>query len=369
MKNFKILLIIINLSLIAHTQNKINKKSELLNSSPKISNDLTQLIYNYTKLFPQGTQLSIALIKNKNLDFIGVKRTKDTIIRIQNHKNVFEIGSLTKVFTATLLSNLAINKTIDLDDNIQDYINFKINVEDKISFKSLANHTSGLPVLPSNFDFTDYNNPYIHYSKDLLFAFLKSKVVLNKESINKHEYSNLGSGLLGFLMADLSKMSYEDLVKKEIFNKYNMANTTTKKAFLKNKIVKGLDSNGIVTNNWDFDVLVGCGGVLSTAEDLSKFALAQFECKNAELSLTHKPTFSISETMSIGLGWFILKTKDQSELIWHNGGTNGYRSSMALDVENQNGVIILSNVSAYHEKEDDIDLLCFKLMNELRSEN
>lgn len=104
---------------------------------------------------------------------------------------------------------------------------------------------------------------------------------------------------------------------------------------------------------------------MSNTEDLSKFALAQFDKNNTKLILTQKPTFKVNENMSVGLGWHILKTENEGELIWHNGGTGGYTSSMALDIDKQNGVIILSNVSAYHKKMTNIDKLCFELIETL----
>ena len=112
-------------------------------------------------------------------------------------------------------------------------------------------------------------------------------------------------------------------------------------------------------------VLAGAGAILSTVEDLSKFALAQFDKENNELILTQEPTFKVNDNMQIGLGWHILKGETGRELIWHNGGTGGYTSSMGLDIENKNGIIILSNVSAFNEKMGNIDQLLFELIETL----
>ena len=117
--------------------------------------------------------------------------------------------------------------------------------------------------------------------------------------------------------------------------------------------------------NWDFDVLFGGGGILSSTEDLVKFANAQFNPKNKELALTRKPTFDIDESMKIGLGWHILKTDKGFNWVWHNGGTGGYSSSMVIDAEKKNGVIILSNASNIN---DNIDDLCFKLMKQIEKQ-
>lgn len=94
-----------------------------------------------------------------------------------------------------------------------------------------------------------------------------------------------------------------------------MTNSFTTPQKLENRLVKGIDQNGELVSNWDFDVLFGCGGILSTTEDLVKIANAQFNTKNTELALTRKPTFDINERMKIGLGWHILKTEKGSNWI------------------------------------------------------
>jgi CubicO group peptidase (beta-lactamase class C family) len=339
-------------------------------SNNRITKEQSQLLFDNTKSFPNNTQLSIALIKNGKINFIGIERTNDTIKLIENFKNTFEIGSITKVFTSTLLSNFVNDQEIKLDDNIQDYLDFKINTDDVITFKELSNHTSGLPRLPSNLNllFVDQDNPYKEYDKEKLISYLTKKVKLNQEPGIKYEYSNLGAGLLGFELATIAKSTYELLLQEKIFTKYKMINSTSKRENLKTELVKGLKPNGKPTSNWDFDVLAGGGAIFSTVEDLSKFALAQFDIANKELALTQKPTFKVNDNMSIGLGWHILKRKDGGGLIWHNGGTGGYTSSMALDLENNNGIVILSNVSAFNKKMGNIDQLCFRLIKTLDEE-
>jgi len=253
-------------------------------SNNGINKKQSELIFDNTKYFPNNTQLSLALIRNGEIDFIGIERTNDTIKLIENYKNFFEIGSMTKVFTATLLSNFVNDQKLKLDDNIQDYLDFKINSKNDITFKELANHTSGLPRLPSNMwtisnlfnSITGFgeNNPYKHYNKEKLKDYLTKDVKLSQEPGIKYEYSNLGSGILGFELASISKSSYESLLQEKIFTKYKMESSTSKRKNIQSELVKGLKPNGKTTPNWDFDVLAGAGAIFSTVEDLSKFALA-----------------------------------------------------------------------------------------------
>ena len=323
------------------------------------------MIYDKTKSFPENTELSIAIINNKQINFVGIKRHNDSIIQTKNRKSIFEIGSITKVFTSTLLSNFVTSGQIKLEDNIQDYIDLKLNTSESIKFLNLANHTSGLPRLPSNLNLmlSDPNNPYKNYDEEKLKIYLTEKLKLNQLPSEKYEYSNLGAGFLGYLLGEISNSSYEKMLQDMIFSKYGMSYSTTERTNLKGELIKGLDDKGKETSNWDLNVLAGAGGILSSVEDMSKFALAQFNDANSELVLTHKPTFKINENMDIGLGWHIIKASDsKNEVIWHNGGTGGYTSSMALDLKNSYGIIILSNVSAFNKNMSEIDNLCFGLM-------
>ena len=116
----------------------------------KITRTQSKSIFRECQDLPNNTQVSISIIENGKVKFYGIRRKNDTIFTYDNHKSVFEVGSISKVFTATLLADFVLNNKVNLDDQISDYIKtpFKDSIE--ITFKQLANHTSGLPRLPSN---------------------------------------------------------------------------------------------------------------------------------------------------------------------------------------------------------------------------
>tara|TARA_R110002020_G_scaffold277997_2_gene493406 strand:- start:577 stop:1020 length:444 start_codon:yes stop_codon:yes gene_type:complete len=147
-----------------------------------------------------------------------------------------------------------------------------------------------------------------------------------------------------------------------------MQNSTADINKLKGNIVRGLNNEGKEVPNWEFSVLAGAGGIFSTVEDLSHFAVSQFDYTNKELKLTRKKTFELNEKMDIGLGWHTLKSQSKNLWYWHNGGTGGYSSSMVIDDKSKNGIIILSNVSAFNPNMGNIDKLCFGLMKTLEIE-
>lgn len=336
------------------------------NSTLELSKKQEELIFEKSKSYPNNTQLSIAIIQDGVPQFIGIEKKNDSLKTCLNNQSVFEVGSITKVFTATLLSEFVSKNKINLDDSLQDHLDFKLKFNDTITLKELANHTSGLPKIPSNLSASiiDSNNPYKDYNNDQLIAYLKNEVTLNHTPGKKHESSNLGAGILGFVLSKMDSTSYETLLQENIFKKYGMLNSTSQLKNATNYLVNALNPKGKKTSNWDFDALAGAGGILSNVTDLSKFALAQFDNSNKTLKLTQQPTFKISHKMSKGLGWTILRANN-NQVIWHHGRTGGYTSSIALDVQHKNGIIILSNLSGFYEDPKSIDHLCFGLIQTL----
>ncbi|RAJ13819.1 serine hydrolase domain-containing protein [Arenibacter echinorum] len=339
--------------------------------TPNITEIQSQNIFAETKDFPNNTQLAIAIMHNGTTKFYGIKRKNDTIITFDNYDSVFEIGSISKVFTATLLADMVVNNQLGLDDNINDYLAWPLQGDVKITFKQLSNHTSGLPRLPSNLilDSVDLQNPYKDYDKSSLKEYLTQDLQLNQNPGEKSEYSNLGVGLLGYILSEIDSTSYENLLQTKICTKYDLVSTTSDKSRIMNKLVKGLDVDGKETPNWDLNVLAGAGGILSSVADLSKFARAQFNDTDQILALTRKPTFTLQANKAeMGLGWAI-KNNTAEEWITHSGGTGGYRSFIVIDMTNKTGVVILSNLSAFHKKNMNIDNLGTRLMGTLKKSN
>ena len=307
------------------------------------------------------------MIENGFPTFYGITKENDSIKFTNNKDKIFEIGSISKVFTATLLANAWLNKKIKEDENINPYYNFPFKNNVEISFQSLANHTSGLDRLPSNLGNENPENPYKTYDETKLNFYLKNDLKRNQNAVEKYDYSNLGAGLLGFTLGKVAKSDYGNLLTQQIFKKYNMNSSTTDRSKVKNNLVKGLDAGGNEVSNWDFDTLAGAGGILSSVDDLSKFINAQFNPKNKELELTRKPTFRVSDTLEMGLGWHIITDASGDVIYWHNGGTGGYSSSITMNTDLNNAVIILSNVSAFNPSTANIDQLSFELLKTLKS--
>jgi CubicO group peptidase (beta-lactamase class C family) len=131
-------------------------------------------------LYPDQTQLSLALIKNGEVEFLGMKKEKKSIVNLENHQSVFEIGSITKVFTATILANFVLDERVGLDDKINDYLDFDLRKGVRLSFKELANHTSGLPSIPLSIVLTTKTNPYKLFDNAKLQEYFMKKMKLSR---------------------------------------------------------------------------------------------------------------------------------------------------------------------------------------------
>ena len=203
-----------------------------------------------------------------------------------------------------------------------------------ISFKSLANHTSGLPRLPNNLKASYSREKTNVYKKEDLDIYIKDSLEINIKTKGKFVYSNLAVGLMGYVLSKIENVGFDALYNSYIFSKYNMDNTTIDSRKSNELLVKGLSNTGNELENMYLDALAPAGSVISSVEDLAKYGLAQFDNSNNDLELIRRKTFKLNNRVSLGLGWFILKAKKN---IWfnHDGNTGGYSSSMFIDVENK----------------------------------
>nr|WP_278336124.1 serine hydrolase domain-containing protein [Rhodohalobacter mucosus] len=301
--------------------------------------------------------------------YYGAIRTADTLKNMSNSESVFEIGSISKVFTSTLLAHASVEGGINPDEPIRNYLETEMKDSAEFTFMQLSNHTSGLPRLPPGFIWNmllNTSNPYAYFGEEDLITYLREDVELEYEPGEEHAYSNLGAGLLGYALEQAEGASYEELLNRHIFRPLGMTRSTTVQEGIQQYLVPGLDKRGRETSNWDLNVLQGAGAIYSTAHDLSRFALANFDPSNEVYALERQTTFSNEEeNLEIAMGWIISTRSSGDRWYWHNGGTGGYRTIMVISPENNRGVIVLSNISAGHSEAAEIDRLGFDLMGSL----
>jgi CubicO group peptidase (beta-lactamase class C family) len=205
--------------------------------------------------------------------------------------SVFEIGSVTKVFTGLLLADMVERKLVALEDPVQKFVPENVRVPQcdgrAITLLDLATHTSGLPRLPGNFALSaakDPANPYADYSVDQLYEFL-SQHSLSRKPGTQFEYSNLGVGLLGHALARGADTSYEKLLLERICAPLGMQDTRiTLSEDQRSRLVQGHGPRGRPVANWDIPTLAGAGALRSTVNDMLIFLKANLGLQNCPLS-------------------------------------------------------------------------------------
>lgn len=262
---------------------------------------------------------------------------------------VFEIGSVTKTFTALLLAQGVLAGRWTLDTPVASLVpDYRIPSRDgkPITLGLLAEQFSGLPRLPGNLQPADLGNPYADYGHDRLKAFLAG-YSLPRDPGAAYEYSNLGFGLLGEALAQRSRLSYGALVQRVVLVPLGMDSTGVElTASMRKDLAVGHDEEGKRAEHWQFGALGGAGVLLSTGNDMLRYLQANMGLLEtplvAAMHLTHEPRRDIGGDDRIGLAWMIRHTP-HGDVVWHNGETGGYSSFIGWTGDGRRGVVILAS--------------------------
>jgi CubicO group peptidase (beta-lactamase class C family) len=266
-------------------------------------------------------------------------------------RTVFEIGSVTKVFTSLLLALAVNDKQVGLDQAVATLLppGTKLPAGKRaITLLDLATHTSGLARMPDNLAPKDPANPYADYTNEQLFGYLAG-AALASEPGAKYEYSNLGAALLGQALARRAKTEWAALIAAEITGPLAMTNTTVALGdAARARFAQGYDAEGEPAKPWDLPTFAGAGALRSTASDLIGFVQAELAAAKQPgsrlaraMALSQKPQRDIggSATGKIGLGWHL----QPDGLVWHNGQTGGFHSFVGFSPDKQVGAIVLAS--------------------------
>jgi CubicO group peptidase (beta-lactamase class C family) len=329
----------------------VSQNRDLLDSSQ------AQIVFNYAQHFPNETQLSICIIAGDSEKYIGILRRNDSLVYIHNSDSVFEIGSITKTFTGTMLAKLIYDGKVNLNEPIKNLLPVRLNQSslngNEITLVHLANHTSGLPFEPTNVKdnkehpFDPYS-PYRYYDTTRLYDYLSHQVVLQSTPGEKRTYSNLGGGLLGHVLTFISAKSYEELLFEIVCAPLGMKNTFVRLNDERMRsMVRGRDPRGqpLPFDDCDCGALTGAGGIKSSVKDLVKYLKANIR-DTTYFYLAQKTTKRFDEHFTGGLGW-----ATYSDLGKHHvgafGATGGYTSGVIFERNESVGLVVLTNVSAF----------------------
>src|SRR5450432_1482309 len=265
--------------------------------------------------------------------------------------SVFEIGSISKVFTATVLAELVKEGKVKLEDPVQKYLPPSVHVPSRsdklITLGTLSEQNSGLPRIPTNFHPADQANPYADYSVQQMYDFI-SGYRLTRDPGALFEYSNIGVALLVHALSLSSGQTYEEMERKRVWEPLKMTNTAiTLTPWMRQYLARGHDDNGAVVKNWDMPAFAGAGAIRSTTVDMLKFASANLHPERGTLqeamAFAHEVRSSAGgPNASIGLNWIIAK-RSTTSIVWHNGGTGGYSTFLGLDPAKKTAVVVMTN--------------------------
>ncbi len=273
---------------------------------------------------------------------------------------IFEIGSITKVFTSLVLADMVNRKEVALDDPAAKYLPENVRMPERngksITLLDLSTHSSGLPPLPGNL------KPEAEYSVEDLYQFL-SGYTLPRNPGSEYEYSNLGAGLLGHLLAYRAGTDYESLIRSRIARPLSMPDTgITLSSSMNQRMATGHNATLAPVANSDLPTpLAGAGALRSSANDMLTFLEAFLGYKESFLARAMKAMLEVRRPAgqaAIGLGWIIMSAHGR-EIVGHNGATGGFRSFVGYARQERIGVVVLSNASAT----TGIDDIGFHLLN------
>lgn len=274
--------------------------------------------------------------------------------------SVFEIGSITKTFTALLLAQMVQQGKVQLDEPVRELLPSGTVAKPsgpEITLLDLSDQHSGLPRLPGNLHPADMTNPYADYTPALLYQYIGQHGVALPANA-PFLYSNLGVGLLGQALADRAGASYAELLHQEITGPLGMHDTgIALTPEMKSRFISGHDGAHRPARAWDLDALVGAGGIRSTAGDMLTYLEAQLhpdflpktvlsspdgKTLPAAIAACHVVHAEAGPAMHIALNWFRI---DATGSYWHNGATGGYSAYAMFNPAEDFAVIVLDNTS------------------------
>jgi CubicO group peptidase (beta-lactamase class C family) len=304
--------------------------------------------------------LSIGIVRGEELVYARAFGVADQeTSRPATLETIYRVGSVTKVFTTTLLAILRDQGTLRLDDAVESYLPQGVRLPSDprgvrlMTLRHLATHSSGLPRLPVN-PTPRGDDPYGGYTVEALYEGL-ARTRLDFPTGADYSYSNLGVGLLGHVLERAAGKSYDELLKQYLLVPLGMSDTN---------ITLGLDQERRLATgykeedptrraaDWDTGCLAAAGALVSTIPDLAKFLALQLRAGHADVvpvsggtltELHSAQQLARDWTSALGLGWHLQHNGSQGDWVWHNGRLDGFASWVSFLPKFQVGVIVLTN--------------------------
>ena len=273
---------------------------------------------------------------------------------IANKNYTYEIGSITKTFTTSLLAKYLYEGKMSLEDSISKYVDGLDENTYYPTLKRLATHTSGYGYYPATlldgikaflepvFTGTRNGGKFLNcyqINEEQMKELLLAKKLENKDY--PWAYSNFGMGLVSYALGAVTGNGYSDTMNDYLGSDLGMKNSYT--GIRSDINLRGFANKNKDIGNWDFEdsITAGTGNISSTADDMLTYARIQMNEELPYLGLCHKKYVSINNTSDMGLGW-ILK-KDNNHVIMHTGGTGGFHNFLVIDKKKKIAYLMLAN--------------------------
>ncbi|MGG5577889.1 serine hydrolase [Myroides sp. C15-4] len=321
---------------------------------------------------PVEGQIAVAIIKNDQVFYYGIKKRGKNLMEVENKKSVFALGTFTSIFTNTLLAQAAVDKKLKLWEDINAYYPKPFKDTLSFSFTSLANGSALLPFFPKITLVPEDMGTQKKSKKDQAMAignasianYLAEELVL--DTLNtRGRFSIFGISVLGDALARVYEKPYASLFQTQIVDKYNLTSTY----LIKPKRLSVIESIGKVDLGLDkkanyFDIFLPSTQGYSTVEDLAHYVQLYFTPNHPELALMQKPTGMITQDDWISLGWRLNFFGANASLYFHRGMDVAYSNFVSFSPERKEGIIVLTN-SSEDEVVQLIENLSFQLWSKL----
>jgi len=369
---FFVLLLIIVMLAVIYAKYRINNTPDKRNLEAAIDAEVDKTMR--SGLFPG---LVVGVYKDGRMFIKGYGTVNKETAVLPDATTIFQIGSLSKLFTATLLQALCDEGVVSMEATLGELIGDSMRLSPSVqgvTLKQLVTHTSGFPRIPKSLgakiasragEDDPLLNPYSYLESQFLFEYLATAE--DKHASGRFEYSNFGMGLLGHVLEVVTGENYETLVVKKVLLPLGMNRTViTQTPEINDHLAKGYTSKGTATGVWTFASLAGAGAFYSDVENMTRFIQASVEESGVASQLFWKmrePQFR----GYTGIGWmqpgFLDRFFGNRNIVWHNGMVGGYASYLSIDAETKTGVVILTNQAS------SVDMLGVMLTRQVRTQS
>ncbi|MBI4881230.1 MAG: beta-lactamase family protein [Planctomycetes bacterium] len=262
---------------------------------------------------------------------------------------LYEIGSITKVFTGLLLADAVEEGLVGLDDPIARHLPDTLRLpaeEPPVLLRHLVTHTSGLPRIPDGFRPENPQDPYAGFGVAELYSYLEG-YVLDAPPGERYAYSNLGFGLLGHVLCQARALpDYEQLLLSRVCRPLGLNDTRVAlNDSMRARFAAASGPNSRPLTPWNFDALAGCGAIRSTVRDLLLFAALQLDPDRTPLARairrSHERLFSLAaDGSAVAYGWHV---GEGGRTLGHNGQTGGFHALLLIAPAERAAVAILAS--------------------------